>query len=139
MRFRAINLSILHVGGLLTGLDIPDWLIIFSFSITEELHFINEIHKQKKLSVHFIKKVPYDWSKDWRVTSELKLHQSMKHLTIQPRPLPGTIFECHENFQLHAITKVVKLECQKFQMYLIMLKCDYYFASNAIFWSAIGI
>ena len=82
MRFHAINLSILHVCGFLTGLDIQDWLIIFSFSITEELHFRKEIHKTNiTLSVHFIKNVPYEWSRDWRVIETSSVNEAHNHLT----------------------------------------------------------
>ena len=48
------------------------------------------------LYLHFISKASYNWSKGWHVTSELELHQCMKSTTIQPRPLPETIFERHE-------------------------------------------
>jgi hypothetical protein len=41
------------------------------------------------------------------MTSELKLHQSMKHTTIQPWLFPETIFEHSENL-LCTITTVVK-------------------------------
>jgi hypothetical protein len=38
-----------------------------------------------------------DWSNGWHVTSELKLHPSMKDTTIQSWPLPSTVLGCFEN------------------------------------------
>jgi UPF0288 family protein (methanogenesis marker protein 3) len=64
------------------------------------------------------------------------VNEAHNHLTA---PISRNYFRMSWKLSTTAVTKVVKLEYQKFQMYLIMLKCDYYFAWNAIFWSVIGM
>ena len=45
----------------------------------------------------------------WHVTTWLKLHQPMKHITIQPHSLLETIFERHEKTNHYAQYKLLKI------------------------------